>query len=91
MTPLAVPPTASRSAPQVFDPYGKFKAQWRSRVGALAPSRQPWLRHVSSISYQPRLDAFAVVRQPESKQRLASAVWGRVGGLHQLVLSSGGA
>ena len=46
---------------QVFDAHGTFKAQWRSRVAALTPTRSPYLRHVSSISYSKHLDAFVVV------------------------------
>mmetsp|Transcript_51165 Transcript_51165/g.141596 ORF Transcript_51165/g.141596 Transcript_51165/m.141596 type:complete len:476 (+) Transcript_51165:719-2146(+) len=46
---------------QVFDPEGRYKSQWRSRVASLTPSRQAFQRHVSSISYNAQLDAFVVV------------------------------
>lgn len=44
---------------QVFDAAGKYKAQWVSTV-KLDAARQPYSRHVSSVSYDASLDLFAV-------------------------------
>jgi len=44
---------------QVFDQAGGHRATWNSRH-LLAPARHPYSRHVSSITYHPTLDVFAV-------------------------------
>jgi len=44
---------------QVFDMSGRYKTQWVSRV-ASTPTKASYSKHVSSISYHPTLDLFAV-------------------------------
>jgi len=56
---------------QVFDAAGTYKSQWSSRV-ASAPQRYPYSKHVSSISYHPALDVFAVSEGDAVQLRSAS-------------------
>lgn len=59
---------------QVFDSSGAYRAQWVSRIKAGAPTRPkgPYVRHVSSVSYHPTLDVFAVTEGEELVLRTPS-------------------